>query len=358
MLLFAPKHTGSLTIAFVCLFSALVTPAQKFMSDPLFGISYDRERIHFQRMPHMLVEHCPELRGRYVAAWTYGHFKTTDSEYFLISGLMESHADEPGGAVTVAPDEGGGVAVALQGSHCLVDQVEYFLTQHINPAKGATPIMVPPPTLNGILRDAFKRYVVAFGGRQELLKQIKPNVALPVVQEQFEIFNKDAKSTYRNKNYDFSFDYPAEWVIYEGFDRNGVSLYPFPNTKTASRPIIGVGGSAGQPSENNDSHPQTLQEDFEFHLEAMKRGPAPAVDLRIVSNEPVSLQGLPAIVGTIEFKRGNPKENWVMKEILIHTRDDSVTYHLTLICHPEQVEVLVPLFDNVTKSFRILGPPA
>ena len=158
------------------------------MTDPLFGISYDRQTVHFERMPTLLMERCPRLQGRYVKAWAYGHLKTTDSEYFLVSGLMESHADEPGGARTIAPDEGGGVVVELQGSECLVDQVEYFLTQHTNPAKNATPVTVLPAVLNGILQDAFKKYVVAFGGKQEFLKHVKRNAALPVVREQLNAF--------------------------------------------------------------------------------------------------------------------------------------------------------------------------
>jgi hypothetical protein len=166
--------------------------AQESMTDPLFGISYDRQRVHFERMPSLLMENCPRLHGRYVAAWDYGHFKIPDSEYFLISGLMESHEDVPGETRTIGPDEGGGLVVALQGSKCLVDQAEYFLTQGVNPAKSATPIMVPKSVLSGILRDSFKKYVIAIGGKQEFLKHVKPNALLPIVREQLEIFQNDS----------------------------------------------------------------------------------------------------------------------------------------------------------------------
>ncbi len=182
--------TWMLCAALLC--SAKTALAQKLMTDPLFGISYDRQRMTFERMPATLAESCPRLRGRYVTAWVYGHLKTPDSEYFLISGLMESHADEPGGARTVAPDEGGGVAVALRGSGCVVDQSEYFLTQEVNPGKTATPIIVPKAVLVSILQEAFKRYVIAFGSKQEFLKHVKPKALLPVVREQFEAFEKDS----------------------------------------------------------------------------------------------------------------------------------------------------------------------
>ena len=166
--------------------------AQKMMTEPLFGISYDRQRVHFEKMPSLLEETCPRVHGRYVAAWAYGHFKTADSEYFLVSGLMESHEDESGDTRTIAPDEGGGLVVALQGSKCLVDQAEYFLTQGVNPAKSATPIMVPKSVLAGMLQDSFKKYVVAFRGKQEFLRRVKRNTLLPIVREQLEIFEKDS----------------------------------------------------------------------------------------------------------------------------------------------------------------------
>jgi hypothetical protein len=182
----------TLCVVLFCFLAVVMAQKQKLMADPLFGISYDQYRVHFERMPSLLEKKCTWLHGRYVAAWAYGHFKSVDSEYFLISGLMESQEDEPRGARTIAPDEGGGLVVALQGSKCLVDQSEYFLTQGTNPAKKATPIMVPREVLIGIVQDAFKKYAIAFGGKQEFLKHVKPNALLPFVREQLETFEKDS----------------------------------------------------------------------------------------------------------------------------------------------------------------------
>src|SRR5271168_2389322 len=89
----------------LCLITSAGASAQQRMVDQLFGILYDPQKIHFERMPQTLPAKCPGLRGRYVDAWVYGHLKTADSEYFLISGLMEFHEDKPGGARSVAPDE-------------------------------------------------------------------------------------------------------------------------------------------------------------------------------------------------------------------------------------------------------------
>jgi hypothetical protein len=165
--------------------------APRSMTDPLFGVSYNPEEVHFEHMPLILAEKCPKLRGRYVEAWVYGHFRASDSEYFLISGLMEFEEDKPGGARSIAPEEGDGLIVALQHSKCLVDQAGYFYDQKINPAKTATPITAPGSVVSGILQDAFRRDVVAFGGKQELMKHVKPNVLLPAARREFEKFQKD-----------------------------------------------------------------------------------------------------------------------------------------------------------------------
>lgn len=180
-------------VASALLLCASAVPAsaqQQKLSEPLFGIPYDPRKIHFGKMPNDLVTHCPKLQGRYVAAWVYGHLKTSDSEYFLIYGLMEFQEDSPRATRTVAPEEGDGLAVALRGSTCLVDQADYFFSQDVNPAKKETPIMVPAAIVNGLLWDAFQKYVAAFGGKQAFLKLVKRGVAIPPVQDQLDLFAK------------------------------------------------------------------------------------------------------------------------------------------------------------------------
>lgn len=182
---------SGVVLGLLCL--RLAAQSQAKMEDPLFGILYDPQEIHFESAPSTLLKRCPQLRERYVKAWVYGHLKTSDGEYFLISGLMEYH-DAKTGAMTIAPEETDGTAVALRGSKCLTDDADYFLSQQINPAKVATPIMVPKSVLNGILQDAFRRYATAFGGKRRFLKQVAPDAIGPhVVLEQLKIFEKERK---------------------------------------------------------------------------------------------------------------------------------------------------------------------
>jgi len=184
---------GLVTGLVAMLFMSVETLAQspKTMSDPLFGITYDAQRVYFEKLSASLSTICSKLRGRYVKAWVYGHFKTPEYEYFLVSGLMEYQEDKPVGRRTIAPDEGNGLIVALHASECLADQTDYFFAQRTNPAKQATPIRASESVLDGILADAFRRYSAAFGGRSEFIMRVKFGaIGPPLVRKQFEAFLK------------------------------------------------------------------------------------------------------------------------------------------------------------------------
>lgn len=175
----------------VLLFSTLsVVRSATMMTDPLFGITYDPLKVHFENLPPLLATKCAKLKGRYARAWIYGHLKTTDTEYFLISGLIEVQEDKPGGAKSIAPEDDDGLIVELQGSKCLVDQAGYFYQQEVNPAKTATAITAPASVVSAILQDAIRRDASAFGGKEEFVKLIKRDALLPIVRTEFEKFEK------------------------------------------------------------------------------------------------------------------------------------------------------------------------
>lgn len=186
-------HRWLLPVVLFCLGADFTAKAQRVVGDPLLGIEYDPGKVHFEKLPPALREKCPRLRGRYVRAWLYGHFKTADTEYFVISGLVHTHEDKPGGKQTIAPEEGDGVVVALRGAVCLLDQTDYFFAQESNPAKHATSIVAPTPVLIEIITDAFRRCIVAFGDRHECLKQVHVDaIGPPIVRRQIEIFKNDS----------------------------------------------------------------------------------------------------------------------------------------------------------------------
>lgn len=171
--------------------------------------------------------------------------------------------------------------------------------------------------------------------------------------------NRQQVKKYLNKNYNFRFEYPGSWTLFQGLDGNGVSIYPDQQSASAYlRRAIGVGGSVGQPSEKESDRLQTLDEDFESLLNAIKQGPYPARKVIVVSRKRTTIQGLPALASKIEFESGNPRQHWVYIFILIHTPDDATTYHISLYCHPDDLSVFSKSFDLVVRTFRILGPRA
>ena len=164
--------------------------------------------------------------------------------------------------------------------------------------------------------------------------------------------------TYRNANYNFSLSYPATtWSKYEGVDRNGARLTPRDRSKFHLQPEIGAGGAVGQPSDPDESRSRNLEEDFQSGLEALKEY-GHARNLAVLSNVRTTIQGLPAIASTIRYEDSANGSIWLYKEILIHAESGSPTYHLGLRCSPDDTGILVPLFDRIVKTFRILGPPA
>jgi hypothetical protein len=164
--------------------------------------------------------------------------------------------------------------------------------------------------------------------------------------------------TYRNTNYNFSLRYPADkWSRYEGFDRNGVELGPRDQSKFHLTPAIRAGGAVGQPSDTDEARNQTLEEDFQSRLDGLNKY-GHGRNLVVLSEAATKVQLRSAIVSTIRYEDSSTGQVWFDKEILIHSSGDSPRYLLGLHCSPDDAPVLVPLFDGISKTFHILGPPA
>jgi hypothetical protein len=169
--------------------TGVMAQPQQTMDDPLFGIEYDPQSVHFEEVPQSIHLLCPGLRDRKL--WIYARWDTTDVQYFIVSGFMKFQPDGPGRAGT---EPAFGTAVSLRGGKCTEDQSEYFLRGEINPAKNATPIKVPEDILADIAMNALERYAKAFGGKANFLKHLSPSdkqALPPVLQKQLVQFEKE-----------------------------------------------------------------------------------------------------------------------------------------------------------------------
>jgi hypothetical protein len=172
------RRSRSLTHGVLIVLALLVcnpsqTKSQQTIADPIFGITYDPQRVHFDAAPASIVALCRGLQSKKL--WVYARWGASDTQYFVVS------------------ETDFGIAVALHAGRCTEDQSEYFLRKEINTAKGATPIEASDSVLEGIAMNALERYSRAFGGKATFLKLLSPSdreALPPVLQKELRVFEK------------------------------------------------------------------------------------------------------------------------------------------------------------------------
>src|SRR5262249_21592490 len=164
--------------------------AEQKMLDPLFGIAYDPQQIHFDLVPEAISKLCPGYRGKRM--WVYAHFKKAETEYFIISFFAKYYPDGPGRA-SIAADPG--TAIALRGNECRDDQSDWVMLGQVNPGN-KKPIIVDEAILDGLASDALERYTKAFGGKEKFLAALNENPSpgdiAPVLQKHLDQFMKQS----------------------------------------------------------------------------------------------------------------------------------------------------------------------
>lgn len=169
----------------LCLAAVFTARAQKLMSDPLFGISYDPGVVRFEEAPARISKECSELRDQ--KTWVYCRAKLGDVDYFIVSGFMRQCPDGPG-SCKMQPDTTGSV-LALRGSMCSAEAADGFYWQKDDPLWN-----LPPTALDEMARDALRRYATAFGGKKNFLGHLTPRIREflhPAVRKQLEAFEKE-----------------------------------------------------------------------------------------------------------------------------------------------------------------------
>lgn len=160
------------------------------MSDPVFGISYDPSKVHFEAAPSRTSRLCPGLRE--ARFWLYAYWRDGETEYFVLSNRKSSVS---------------GAGVVISAGKCTEGLPDWILTG--NPeyapraasdgnseaAKRARSIKFTPGVLHGLATDLLRRYTAAFGGKKSFIRAVQkdglsPNNKMPVVKEEFEKFSK------------------------------------------------------------------------------------------------------------------------------------------------------------------------
>lgn len=151
------------------------------MSDPVFGMVYDVNKVHFEQAPLRISQVCRDLRGE--KPWVYAEWKQDDIEYFVLSSRRS---------------EVSGESAVIRGNECAVGLPEWVLSGNdprYRPLKGKPFVAFGPSVARGIASDLFKRYSAAFGGKRAFLDAVRigglyPDERLAPLRDAFESFAK------------------------------------------------------------------------------------------------------------------------------------------------------------------------
>lgn len=127
--------------------------------DPIFGLTYAPEKIHFDAAPKDLLSTCPALANEHWSRrlWTYAEDRTKDGTYLVVGGFYASRPPAPA-KLTTDPK---GAIIEITSSGCTL----------IGPAREVFQYpegLVPPTVLNALAADLVRRYRAAFGGTKAL----------------------------------------------------------------------------------------------------------------------------------------------------------------------------------------------
>jgi hypothetical protein len=135
------------------------------LRDPIFGIQYESQNVHFEVAPAIINSQCRGLAtyGSPAKLWVYAHLKRGDTEYFIVQARSSDF----------------GTAIRLRTGRCTVVDSDRFLVEGPSTLeKQPTSIQDAAAIMTAIYKDIFQRYSRAFGGREKFLQ------ALPAVNEE------------------------------------------------------------------------------------------------------------------------------------------------------------------------------
>lgn len=183
------------------------TSSRTRVSEPIFGITYDYTKVHYEPVPAALRKTCGGFEvGTY---WTFAHFEKGGRAYYVVLGVW--------------PDQDGdslGNAIEIDGSKCTIDESTWMLSGFV-PSTGYLQVKNAPElpglnakeicdqgalgschyllrsaaeeeTLRALVDDAIKRGILAWGGDASFKHVacvptiLKGQKATPIVQQALE----------------------------------------------------------------------------------------------------------------------------------------------------------------------------
>jgi hypothetical protein len=151
----------------------------QMMSDPVFGMTYDTRKVHFDLAPTLVRIQCRGLPDK--TLWLFAYWKERDTELFVLSG-RESEVS--------------GIGVVIRPGTCIQSLPDWVLTGdrgYWSGRGGPPPVQFTERVLQGLAADLLNRYARAFGGKNNFIEHVRTDglpigELLPTIRREFESF--------------------------------------------------------------------------------------------------------------------------------------------------------------------------
>jgi hypothetical protein len=158
-------------------------------------------------------------------------------------------------------------------------------------------------------------------------------------------------TSYSNSRFAFCVGFPSDWARSEPITQNGITLAPKTAKGFVFRPTIAVGAYRNQPSEQDASRPQTLEELFQTDLKSLRESQK-AEQISVVDKQTITIQGLHALASSVRYRDPETGEEWLDRDLNV-IDGQNIVYFLELKCHPRDAGRLFPVYEKMLRSLRL-----
>lgn len=161
----------SLGVALLAFGEVAFCKPKLWMVDPIFGIKYDPQEVHFEAASKSAFRKCEEIKKRDL--WIYAHWEDKGSKFYIVSGFLTSPVGPQNSAARHLEADVAGVVVAISNGVCAVGTPDMALRGEFARTRNVTTVQLEQIAIDQLSTDAVRRYISAFGGKDRFLAVIR-----------------------------------------------------------------------------------------------------------------------------------------------------------------------------------------
>jgi hypothetical protein len=170
----------------------------EILSDPLFGIEYRPNEIHFENAPEIIFK-CGNLKEQRGNLFLFGKTTKNKVHFYFVYGWEEVHPDGPSDGIRrFEAENDDGIIVVVSSSGCHHIGAGYALSTGKEFRQKAEKLGITKDVISKLLVDAFDREVRAFGGKTKFLlklaeARVDESKLEPQIQDKLKLLREDKK---------------------------------------------------------------------------------------------------------------------------------------------------------------------